>query len=170
MKIVKVIVLILVAGFAAIQLVPVKRDNPTGKDTFNAPASVKKIVRRSCYDCHSNETRWLWYTYVAPISWIGADHVHEAREEMNLSNWAKLPPEKQKRKMWSMLEHIEEGEMPLPHYLFFHPEAKLSKKDMEIMREWVAKSAGGKPERQEHDEHGEHEHEHEGHEHGEHDE
>lgn len=146
MKILKTMVLILVIAFAAIQLVPVKRDNPSGKDTFTAPANVKEIIVRSCYDCHSNETRWLWYTYVAPISWIGADHVHEAREEMNLSNWAKLPPEKQKRKMWSMLEHIEEGEMPLSHYLTFHPEARISKKDLQILREWVSKEGGVIPE------------------------
>ena len=164
MKIVKIIVLILALAFIAIQLVPVKRDNPAGKDTFNAPANVKEIIVRSCYDCHSNQTRWLWYSYVAPISWIASDHVHEAREEMNLSNWAKLPPEKQKRKMWSMLEHIEEGEMPLSHYLTFHPEAKLSKKDRDVMREWVTKSAGMKPESHEDDG----DDEHEGHEHGEH--
>ena len=146
MKIVKIIVLILALAFIAIQLVPVKRDNPAGKDTFNAPANVKEIIVRSCYDCHSNQTRWLWYSYVAPISWIASDHVHEAREEMNLSNWAKLPPEKQKRKMWSMLEHIEQGEMPLPHYLTFHPEARISKKDLQILREWVSKEGGVIPE------------------------
>ena len=78
-KLQKYAVLALAAVFVAIQLVPVHRDNPPVASDLDAPADVKSILRRACYDCHSNETRWPWYAYVAPVSWLVAHDVEEGR-------------------------------------------------------------------------------------------
>jgi len=79
-----------VIPFLGVQLVPVDRTNPPVESAVAAPAEVRSILRRSCFNCHSYETEWPWYGYVAPLSWLVAHHVHEAREEMNFSTWNRL--------------------------------------------------------------------------------
>jgi hypothetical protein len=123
----------------AIQLVPVSRSNPPVTADLVAPDNVRAILRRSCYDCHSNESTWPWYAYVAPVSWFIAHDVNEARRHLNFSTWADRPDklEKLKEEIW---EEVEEGEMPLPNYLRVHSDAKLSAEDRAILRAW---STGG---------------------------
>src|ERR1700749_974761 len=74
--------------FIGLQLAPVDRANPTvdPKKTLQAPPQVEAILRQSCYDCHSDETRWPWYAHVAPVSWWIAHDVNEAREKGNFSS------------------------------------------------------------------------------------
>ena len=120
----------------AIQFVPVKQENPATRAGFEVPVRVKEILQRSCYDCHSNQTRWPWYSRVAPVSWIVAWDVSEAREEMNFSEWERLGPERQVEMMAEIWEEVEEGEMPLWYYLPAHPDARLSSGDREILRAW----------------------------------
>jgi cytochrome c551/c552 len=136
-KSLKIVFLCLIAAFALLQFVPVKRDNPPGPDTFTAPADVKAIVKKACYDCHSNSTKWPWYAHVAPASWTAASHVREARARLNLSNWARMTAEKQKRKSLKIADEIEEGGMPLPMYLKMHPEARLSEKEKQTIAKWA---------------------------------
>jgi hypothetical protein len=69
------------------QLVPLDRSNPPVSAEVPATPEVRAILKRSCYDCHSNETRWPWYAYAAPMSWLLVYDVHEAREHMNFSTW-----------------------------------------------------------------------------------
>lgn len=144
MKTVKTIIIIVAAAFIAIQFVPVNRDNPAGPDTFNAPADVKKIIERSCYDCHSNKTRWPWYAHVAPVSWAVAGHVHEGRRRLNFSNWQNMPAKNQWSKREILSDEIEEGGMPLPQYLPMHPDARLSEKEKQAVYKW-ARSKDGAP-------------------------
>jgi len=135
-------VVVFLALALAIQLIPVPRENPPTTAGFDTPAKVKEILQRSCYDCHSNETRWPWYSRIAPISWIVAWDVSEAREEMNFSEWGRIEPHKQVELMEEIWEEVEEGEMPLWFYLPVHPEARLSPGDREILRAW---SKNGQP-------------------------
>src|SRR6187401_2020529 len=107
---------ILIGGaalFVVIQLVPVDRTNPTGGKPFDAPANVQAIVKRACYDCHSNETKWPWYAYVAPVSWLVAKDVREARRRLNFSDWGNYHPDRQEHKIQEIWEQVEAGTMPL---------------------------------------------------------
>lgn len=132
--------------FLALQLVPVERSNPAVTAPLEAPAEVEAVLRRSCFDCHSNETRWPWYAYVAPVSWLVADDVHEAREEMNFSRWGELPAEERAELREEIREEVAEGEMPLPKYLYMHPEARLSAEEKALLRSWsLNRPLRGKP-------------------------
>ena len=82
-KLSSVIAVGVVVALAAIQLVPVHRTNPPVRVEVNAPEEVMAIIQRACYDCHSNETRWPWYSRVAPVSWFVVSHVKKARGDLN---------------------------------------------------------------------------------------
>src|SRR5436305_15338897 len=85
----RIFVLSLIAIAVLIQLVPVRRDNPPAPlaARLTAPPDVTAILRRSCSDCHSNETVWPWYSRVAPVSWLVANDVHGGRHQLNSSEW-----------------------------------------------------------------------------------
>ncbi len=118
------------------QLVPVNLDNPPVEEEIPAPAEVRAILERSCYDCHSNETRWPWYSKVAPISWLVAYDIAEARGHLNFSTWNRYTPKKRNHKLEELREEVGEGKMPLWIYPPLHPEARLSDADKEALRLW----------------------------------
>ncbi len=128
----------LVAILILIQLIPVRRTNPPGGTGQFAPVEVTAIFQRACYDCHSNETVWPWYSKVAPVSWLVANDVKEGREHLNFSNWDLMDHEKRAKMMHEIWEEVEEGEMPLWFYLPAHPEARLSTDDLTVIRAWAA--------------------------------
>ena len=128
--------LIAAGTFLALQLVPLPRTNPPVEGALSAPPEVQTILDRSCADCHSHATLWPWYAHVAPISWLLVYDVHEGREHMNLSNWQKYSPKRQRNKTREIWEQVEEGEMPLPPYLWLHPNAKLSEAERETLQRW----------------------------------
>lgn len=133
----------LAATFALIQLVPVSRTNPPVTGEIPAPAEVMAVLEQSCYDCHSNESTWPWYSYVAPFSWLVAYDVNEARDEMNFSEWNQLSPKAQAHKLKECIEEIDEREMPLKKYLALHAEARLTEADVATLRAWVASVVPG---------------------------
>ena len=133
----------LAATFALIQLVPVSRTNPPVTGEIPAPAEVMAVLEQSCYDCHSNESTWPWYSYVAPVSWLVAYDVNEARDEMNFSEWNQLSPKAQAHKLKECIEEIDEREMPLKKYLALHAEARLTEADVATLRAWVASVVPG---------------------------
>jgi hypothetical protein len=132
-------------GFIVIQFVPVNRTNPPVQDDFRGSPEVVSVLRRACYDCHSNETMWPWYSRVAPVSWVIARDVHEGRTALNFSAWNQLSAEKQAKAMHESWEEVAEGKMPTWYYVAFHPEARLSAKDRSVLRAWSG-SAGGEEE------------------------
>lgn len=132
-----IFLVVVVVVFLAIQLVPVTRDNPPDTAPFKAPAEVMAVVSTSCMDCHSNRTRWPWYSRIAPVSWLVAHDVKEAREHLNLSSWGTFSADKQTRVRDEMLEHIEKGEMPPTIYLWAHSEARIDDHDRAVMRKWA---------------------------------
>lgn len=135
-RVLKVVALVLVVVFVAIQFVPVTRENPTDGQPFEAPPAVVAIVKRACFDCHSNETVWPWYARVAPASWLVAHDVEEGREHLNLSHFAAYSADKRAAKVDEMLEEIEGGVMPPSQYLLLHSDAKLTPEDIRILKEW----------------------------------
>ncbi|MGA7315504.1 MAG: heme-binding domain-containing protein [Silvibacterium sp.] len=98
---------------------------------------VGAILDRSCQDCHSSHTTWPWYSRVAPVSWIVSKHVREGREVLDFSEWANQPHSADD---WSMLicDAVSNGSMPLPDYTVIHRNAKLSKRDVELICGWAA--------------------------------
>src|SRR5690242_8962779 len=91
--------LVIVILVIVIQVIPVTRDNPPGETEVPAPDSVRVVLRRACYDCHSNETVWPWYSRIAPVSWLLARDVHQGRRELNFSTWNRLTDQRLARKM-----------------------------------------------------------------------
>ena len=127
--------------FIMIQFVPVNRSNPPAQGDFRGSPEVVSVLRRACYDCHSNETVWPWYSRVAPVSWVIAHDVNEGRAVLNFSTWNELSPEKQAEAMKESWEEVAEGKMPTWYYVALHPEARLSANDESVLRTWSA-SAG----------------------------
>ena len=104
-----------------IQLVPISRTNPPVVKELNWDSpKTRAYAKRACFDCHSHETRWPWYAYVAPVSWLIAKDVNTGRERMNFSSIT------EDDRAEILIERIEKREMPLPEYLALHPEARLS--------------------------------------------
>ncbi|MGD8375193.1 MAG: heme-binding domain-containing protein [Acidobacteriota bacterium] len=126
-----------VAALLLIQVVPVERTNPPVEQEVDAPAPVRAILRRSCYDCHSHETVWPWYAHVAPVSWLVARDVRHGRHHVNFSAWNRLDAEERQEAMEEIWEEVSEGEMPLWFYLPLHPDARLSDADRATLRDWT---------------------------------
>ena len=131
---------LLVVAFIAIQFFPITRANPRVESDVPTSPELKSILRRACYDCHSNETAWPWYSYVAPASWLIADDVEEGREHLNFSTWNQYSLEEQMELRDELWEEVEEGEMPLWFYIPLHSGAKLSSADKELLRNWAGGS------------------------------
>ena len=130
-------VVALVLTLLAFQLVPIDRTNPPIETEIQAPQAVREILERSCYDCHSNESRWPWYSYLAPASWLVAYDIGEAREHLNFSTWNRYDEDERVDLIEEVWEEVEAGEMPLFFYLPLHPSARLSPEDRAQLERWA---------------------------------
>ena len=137
-KIIVIVVLALVAVLILIQFIPVDRQNPPVALDIPALPEAKAVLKASCYDCHSHETVWPWYSYVAPVSWLVARDVHKGREELNFSTWNQYSAKERLKKLHESWEEVEEGEMPLWFYTAVHRGANLSPEDRATLRTWSA--------------------------------
>ena len=126
----------LIAGLALIQLVPVSRLNPPVESEIVVPDELESTLRRACYDCHSNETKWPWYSKIAPVSWLVAHDVEEGRRELNFSAWGEYSAQKQDKKKKETAKEVAEGEMPPWYYTAMHPRARLTESDRVALRAW----------------------------------
>ena len=129
--------LFLIALLVVAQLIPIDRTNPPVTAEIVAPSDVMTLLRRSCYDCHSNETVWPWYSRIAPISWLLASDVSEGREHLNFSRWEELPFERRAKKLRETADAISEGEMPPFYYLPTHPRAWLEDREKATLLNWT---------------------------------
>jgi hypothetical protein len=123
--------------FATIQVVTYDRTNPKVTADINVATDVKAVLKRGCYDCHSNETAWPWYTHVAPISWLVHRDVTQGRTALNFSEWESLPADRQAKLRKESGEEIAEGEMPPALYAPLHPHALLTPADKDLLRTWT---------------------------------
>lgn len=136
------------ALFAVVQLVPgpnAENRRVVADHTLQAvaivPPEVDAILRKACMDCHSNETRWPWYSRVAPFSWGVASDVIKARQTMNLSEWKTGPGKKPFTAVGflaAMCADVRSGRMPPSKYRLLHPEAQLSEAEQRAMCAWTA--------------------------------
>jgi hypothetical protein len=126
----------------AIQCIRPARTNPQS-DPGDAlrrvrpiPAHVAEVFDRACRDCHSNDTRWPWYSHIAPVSWFVIDHVNHGRSHFNYSTWGRYTPEDAARLLKNSCELAREGAMPLASYTWMHPGARLSRADVDALCAW----------------------------------
>jgi hypothetical protein len=127
----------LLVALAAIQFLPIDRTNPPVQNDLEVSAAVKVILRSSCYDCHSNETRWPWYSHLAPASWLVTHDVHEARRKFNFSSWGLLDQKRIQHLKEHMWEEVSAGDMPPGTYLFAHPDARLTPQALATLKQWL---------------------------------
>jgi hypothetical protein len=136
----KRILVVLVAVFALIQLVPYGRSHrnpPAGTPPPWDSPLTEELARRACFDCHSNETRWPWYSSVAPLSWRIQRHVDEGREKLNVSAFSAAQEE-----AGESAESVREGKMPPWDYALAHPEARLSEAEKTALARGLALTFG----------------------------
>ena len=123
---------LVVAIVLVIQVIPVERNVstlPPGQSfekTEKVPANVAAILKVSCYDCHSNNTRYPWYSVLQPGAWFMAQHIKKGRDELNFDEFNNYSKRRKKAKIKSIISQIEKDEMPLKSYRMMHGNARLS--------------------------------------------
>lgn len=142
MSLKKKIFLSLFLIFVVIQFIQPSRNNekPTGSDitkVYLMPGNIQSILKESCYDCHSNSTRYPWYTHVQPLGWWMAWHIREGKSELNFDEFAGYSSRRQKSKLKAIYESIEDEAMPLPSYTWLHPSARLTAEKKKILLKWI---------------------------------
>jgi hypothetical protein len=140
MKRYKIILISIMAVLLLIQIFPVQRTNPpsTNQPNWDSP-KTKEYFDRACLDCHSNHTKWPWYSYVAPVSWLLISDVDRGRSKFNISN-------SDMGEYDEAAEEVEKGYMPIPVYIPIHPEAKLSEVEKKEFIEGLKRTFGKKKE------------------------
>ncbi|HSY43769.1 MAG TPA: heme-binding domain-containing protein [Candidatus Acidoferrum sp.] len=127
--------------FALLQLANPAHTNPPVKTDFlatlNPPPKIAGMFRAACYDCHSNETRWPWYSHIMPMSWQIVQDVNDGRDNLNLSEWPTDNPKRAWKKMENMSEEIDGGDMPLKKYTLIHADARLTAEQRSDLTGWL---------------------------------
>jgi hypothetical protein len=133
----KLILAALVVG-VAIQFIRPKIENPPVTAELAAPAEVRAILKNSCYDCHSNETQLKWFDRPAPMYWLVARDVKEARRHLNFSEIGKLPAAAQRGMLFEAVNQIRLGAMPLPSYRLAHPGTSVTPEQLAVLENYLA--------------------------------
>ncbi len=139
----KKIFIILLIAFVAIQFIRPERNNTNtvSADDITAlypiPDSVQSILKKACYDCHSNNTTYPWYANIQPVAWWLNDHIEEGKDELNFSEFGKRNIERRAKKLKKLAKEVEEGEMPLDSYTWMHKEAVLTEQEKNIIINWA---------------------------------
>lgn len=138
-KTLKIIAVCLVSAFILIQFFRPDFTNPPVNEAekLQAPENVQAILKRSCNDCHSNETVYPWYSKIQPSAWFLADHISEGRRELNFSIWNTYEKNKKSRKLEEICDQVKYRAMPLPSYLWIHWNAKLSDAEIKTLCDWT---------------------------------
>lgn len=143
MKIVKFIAVVLLIAFIGIQFLPkqINKSETTSKADFlvvnKVPANIKNKLQVSCYDCHSNNTRYPWYNKIQPVAIFLANHVKDGKKELNFSEWDSLSVRRKKSKLKGIINQIKDDEMPLSSYTIIHRDAKFTAAEKQEMIKWM---------------------------------
>lgn len=137
------ILIALLAIFLVIQFFKPARNQSTAQAVndittkYAVPDTVLTILKRSCYDCHSNHTEYPWYSNYQPAAWWLDHHIKEGKRELNFSEFAAYAPKKADHKLEEVVEMIEKKEMPLDSYLWMHENAKLTASEAQLLMDWA---------------------------------
>jgi hypothetical protein len=138
-KVILIFAAVLVVGFILIQFIPYGHDH-TNPIVVNEPAwrdtQTRDIAAKACFDCHSNETVWPWYSRIAPVSWLIARDVEQGRRHLNFSEWTY-----DQHDVGEIAEVLQYGEMPPSVYLLMHPEAKLTDAEVNMLMDGILASS-----------------------------
>jgi hypothetical protein len=137
---VKIAVLVFVVILLLAQAIRIDRSNPLVRSDLPAAHAVKPILRRACYNCHSNETIWPWYSGLAPASWLVGNDVKEGREHLNFSEWGVYDSGTQSHKLRGIAEEVQGGEMPPWYYSMVHRQSRLSPAERDQILAWTAET------------------------------
>jgi hypothetical protein len=138
----KKILIALLVILVVLQFFQIDKTNPAideSKDflkTQNTPEEIASIIKTSCYDCHSNESNYPWYSNVQPAGWFLKDHIDEGRRELNFSTFTDYEVKRQDHKLEECIEYIEKDEMPLGSYTLVHREAALTEAQKNTLIEY----------------------------------
>jgi hypothetical protein len=139
----KKILIVLLVAFLAIQFIrPAKNiqlvdQTKTATNLFQTPLSVKNILEVSCYDCHSNNTTYPWYSNLQPVMWFLTNHVNEGKNHLNFDDLGDYSLKKQHQKMEEIVEVLDKNEMPLTSYTIIHRDANLTAEQKEELVAWA---------------------------------
>ncbi|MBC7867966.1 MAG: heme-binding domain-containing protein [Gloeobacteraceae cyanobacterium ES-bin-316] len=140
---IKKVLSVLLVIFLLIQFYPraAKNNNPDASNDLArvhaVPQSVTNILKTSCYDCHSNQTNYPWYSYIQPVSFWLNDHIVEGKKELNFSEFATYTLARQFRKLEEINGEVKDNEMPLESYSFIHTDSKLSPEQKLLLANWT---------------------------------
>ena len=141
------ILLVISAVFIVIQFIaPVHNKDGRVLETniskiFNISDSVQAVLKKTCYDCHSNNTSYPWYSNIQPMAWIMARHIKNGKEKLNFSGFGSSSNRKQISKLKGIINQIKDDEMPLSSYKVMHKNARLSKEDKNLIMNWINQTA-----------------------------
>lgn len=143
-KVLKIILAIVLFIFIAIQFYQPalnvdKRQVYTTDFTqfYKMPVQVKAMIQTSCYDCHSNNTNYVWYDYIQPARALVENHIKNAKEDLNFNEWGTYTNRKQERLLNSIKEQIETKQMPLSSYTMMHKNTKLNDEQIKVLTNWL---------------------------------
>lgn len=142
----KKILLILVAIFVVIQFIRPTRNVSNAVSAnditkhYTVPQDVQNILAVSCNDCHSNNTKYPWYTNIQPVGWWMQNHVNDGKKELNFSEFGSYTAKRQHHKLEEVIEQVKEDHMPLNSYLWIHKDAKLSQQQKEAVANWASQT------------------------------
>ena len=143
MKPLKKILLAILVVFITIQFIqPTKNKSdqilPTDiSKVFIVPENVQAALKTSCYDCHSNNTHYPWYSFIQPGAWLMASHIKEGKADLNFNEFGNYTERKQQNKLRAIGKSIDDGSMPIPAYTMIHTDAKLTKDQKALILDWV---------------------------------
>ena len=144
MKWIKIIALILFIVAIAIQFIqPAPNKNGQVLETdinkiVNVPKDIQATLKTACYDCHSNNTQYPWYSKIQPGGWWMASHIKSGKEELNFNEFGRYSNRRQQSKLKSIINSIEDGTMPIPSYTLIHKNAILSDGDKTNLKKWAS--------------------------------
>jgi hypothetical protein len=143
MRLLKISLLVLLIAFIGIQFIqPARNENGQVLSSdiskvVTVPENVQSILQTSCYDCHSNNTRYPWYNYVQPAAWILANHIKHGKRDLNFSDFGSYSVRKQQSKLKAIADQVKDGEMPLYSDTIIHKNARLSKEEKALIIDWA---------------------------------
>ena len=139
----KKILITLAVLLVVIQFIHPERNKATGPQAnalatlITVPDNIKNIFAKACNDCHSNNTRYPWYSHIQPVDWWMNNHVREGKRELNFDEYANRPLRYQYHKMEEIADEVEEGEMPLDSYTWMHRDATLTETEKKEVIDWT---------------------------------
>jgi|TARA_R110002051_G_scaffold324795_1_gene423794 hypothetical protein len=143
LKFLKIIAWLSLVGLIVIQFFPItlnESDTVPQSDFMvvnQVPATIKNRLQVSCYDCHSNNTDYPWYSKIQPAAWYLEDHIQEGKDELNFNEWAEYSDRRKNSKLRSIISQIEEDKMPLDSYTLIHRDAILSDEDKRMIIDYM---------------------------------